>query len=223
MTSPPRCIVGGTLAVNLDKPYLWNDDVAQSVDLYNNWFMMFAPKVFRETRVQTTKAVEEALAWTNNIRDVSASILRAHPNVITMLRMATCPPLARDRLIGLAGISPNLVYAMEVGKIPPRMAPDRLEDDLTKIGAIIEKMSDRDVFPWLDSGKDPTDEERHRAATIVADRLCGAVADPIIRNAQERRQLREIETWLTARGYQLIPSGRRVSSTGWSPVPSASA
>jgi len=36
---------------------------------------------------------------------------------------------------------------------------------------------------------------------VIADRLCGAVADPIIRNAQERRQLHAIATWLEAKGY----------------------
>ena len=40
-----------------------------------------------------------------------------------------------------------------------------------------------------------------RAATVVADRLCGAVSDPIIRNAQEKRQLAGIAAWLQERGY----------------------
>ena len=39
-----------------------------------------------------------------------------------------------------------------------------------------------------------------------ADRLCRAVADPIIRNAQEQRQLLAISQWLDARGYQKIES-----------------
>jgi type II restriction enzyme len=36
----------------------------------------------------------------------------------------------------------------------------------------------------------------------VADRLCGAQADPIVRNAQEKRQLTEIKQWLEKRGYK---------------------
>ena len=52
-----------------------------------------------------------------------------------------------------------------------------------------------------------TKVELRRAATIVADRLCGAVANPIIRNAQEKRQLAAIKAWLEARGYtQLLGS-----------------
>jgi len=49
----------------------------------------------------------------------------------------------------------------------------------------------------------------HRAATIVADRLCGTVSDPIIRNAQERRQLAAIKRWLDKRGYSQIKSGNQ--------------
>jgi len=49
-----------------------------------------------------------------------------------------------------------------------------------------------------------------RAATIVADRLCGAFADPIIRNAQERRQLASIGKWLEQRGYRASPQGNVV-------------
>jgi hypothetical protein len=46
--------------------------------------------------------------------------------------------------------------------------------------------------------------------TIIADRLCGASADPIVRNAQESRQLREIATWLDERGYRLLSATQRV-------------
>ena len=43
--------------------------------------------------------------------------------------------------------------------------------------------------------------EQHRAATIVADQLCGTVSDPIIRNAQEQRQLSLITAYLKKRNY----------------------
>lgn len=57
---------------------------------------------------------------------------------------------------------------------------------------------------------EPTDHERDRASTIVADRLCSAVANPIVRNAQEQRQLKMIGDWLDKRGYvkQPHPSAR---------------
>ncbi len=42
--------------------------------------------------------------------------------MLQSLRMSTCPPLAMDRLIGLAGVSGNLVKAMEkVDRLPPQM------------------------------------------------------------------------------------------------------
>src|SRR5690606_12392873 len=49
-----------------------------------------------------------------------------------------------------------------------------------------------------------------RAATVIADRLCGAVANPIIRNAQETRQLAAIKNWLEARGYTQIAAGQNI-------------
>lgn len=196
------------MAVNLDRPQNWKADVAASVDMYNDWFMNFAPKAYRETRVETTKSVEEALQLTKQLRDIEPATLRTNPEILPTLRMSTCPPIAVDRLIGLSGVTPNVVRSMEKnGKTPARMSATQLEQELEKIGAIIEKMADHDIFVWLERGDDPSKEESHRAATIVADRLCGAVANPIIRNAQEQRQLAAIKDWLEARGYTAIELG----------------
>jgi type II restriction enzyme len=82
-----------------------------------------------------------------------------------------------------------------------------VDAQLTKIGQIIEKMADPDIFVWRGRDSAPSEAELHRAATIVADRLCGAVANPIIRNAQEKRQLAEIKRWLEARGYKQLAIG----------------
>jgi type II restriction enzyme len=126
--------------------------------------------------------------------------------------MSTCPPLAVDRLIGLAGVSVNLVRCMELKKrLPNRTPTAALDLELTRIGNVIEKMADPDIFVWLGRKEPPTDAEIQRAATIVADRLCGAVANPIIRNAQEKRQLAAIKSWLEARGYEQLPGGNRTA------------
>ena len=175
--------------------------------------MHFAPKAFRETRVKTAKDVEFALHLTKNLTNITPALLKKHPNVLSMLRMSTCPPIARDRLIGLAGISKNLVESMEDEKnsrVPPRMPLVKLEEELNKIGFIIKKMADPDIFVWLGRKKSATEVEITRAATIVADRLCGAVSDPIIRNAQEKRQLAAISEWLDARGYEHLPAGKGI-------------
>lgn len=101
------------MGININKPDKWKEDIIKSVDLYNDWFMNYAPNAFRETRTRTTKQVKNALKWTNCLRDVSPEIMKRHPSVLPMLRMSTCPPIARVRLIGLSGVSPNLVISME--------------------------------------------------------------------------------------------------------------
>lgn len=196
------------MPVNLDKPQQWKADVALSVDMYNDWFMKFAPQAFRSTRVQTTKDVEAALHATGNLTNIQPAMLRKHPEILPTLRMSTCPPLAVDRLIGLAGASPSMVKRMEdEHKLPVRMSTAEVDLELEKIATIIEKMADPDIFVWLGRKGAATEVEIHRAATVVADRLCGAVANPIIRNAQEKRQLSEIKGWLEKRGYKQLPGG----------------
>jgi hypothetical protein len=90
--------------VNADKPHLWKADIAASVELYNAWFMKFAPKAYRKTRVETTKAVEADLLATNDTRECTPATIQARPRILPTLRMSTAPPIARDRLIGLAGV-----------------------------------------------------------------------------------------------------------------------
>jgi hypothetical protein len=139
----------------------------------------------------------------NDFRNITPDLLRRKPAIVKMLRMATCPPIARDRLIGLAEASKNLVGNMEdANRLPPRMASDEVEAQLSRICGIIQKLLDTDLFEWLASEGDAPDEMRTRAATVVADRLCGSLSDPIIRNAQEQRQLARIGDYLTAKGYE---------------------
>ncbi len=196
------------MAVNKNKVDLWKADVARSVDFYNEWFMNFAPKAFRDTRLETTRQVEKALKQTENLTNIRAETLRDNPMVLPMLRMATCPPIARDRLIGLAGVNPNLVKSMEKdARVPPSMKLSLLISELEKISAIIEKMADPDIFIWKNRGDKGSPEEVLRASTIVADRLCGSMADPIIRNAQEQRQLASMQKWFEARGYRKLEAG----------------
>ena len=198
------------MAVNRDKPDRWKRDIAQSIDMYNRWFVQFAPEAYRTTRVQTTRDVEATLRETNNLADIGVALLKAKPAVLPTLRMATCPPLAVDRLVGLADVSKNLVARMEKGELPPRMQREELDRDLEKIGETIKRMADPDIFVWLERGDGPSRQELYRAATVVADRLCGAVANPIVRNAQEKRQLTAIGEWLTGNGYSHLPPSEGV-------------
>lgn len=199
------------MAINADKPFRWKDDIAKSVDLYNTWFMQFAPKAYRDTRVATTQQVEIALKQTSHLTNIQPAILIANPGVLPMLRMSTAPPIARDRLVGLARVSPNLVKSMEIDqRIPQRMNKLLLDSELKQIAQIILQLADRDIFPWLEARQKPSEGELYRAATIVADRLCGVVADPIVRNAQERRQLAIIQDWLEMKGYSAAKSGQKI-------------
>ena len=196
------------MPVNRDKPDRWKRDIARSVDMYNDWFLRFAPEAYQKTREQTTADVEETLEATGNLTDVSPDLLRTRPSVLPTLRMCACPPLAVDRLIGLAGIPGNLVKSMESdNRMPPRMSRQDLDGNLHKIVKILGKLFDPDIFVWLGRREGPTEQELYRAATIVADRLCGAVANPIIRNAQEKRQLAVIGKWLESLGYTRLPAG----------------
>jgi hypothetical protein len=189
--------------INADKPHLWKKDTRASVDQFNQWFMTYAPKAYRETRIKTVEHVERGLKITEDLANISPDVIKRHPAILPTLRMSTCPPLARDRLIGLADSSRNLVGTLEEGKLPPQLSPALLDEHLKRITGIIARMLDLDIFPWLAEKRHPTKQERYRSSTIVADRLCGAVAEPIIRNAQEKRQLALLEKYLTKRGYKL--------------------
>jgi hypothetical protein len=77
------------LPANRQNPDRWKADIALSVDLFNAWFIEFAPKAFRATRIATTRQVEAALGWTENLTKINVDVLRDHPDVLQMLRMAT--------------------------------------------------------------------------------------------------------------------------------------
>jgi type II restriction enzyme len=203
------------MGINLDKPHKWKLDIKKSVDMYNDWFMNFAPEAFRNTRLTTTDDVLNTLSKTNYYKNISSQLLTNNPEILATLRMSTCPPIAVDRLIGLAGVNANLVKQIENNKkLPARMPFLELNNELSKICTIILKLLDKDIFPWLNNSKPIDMAEVHRASTIVADRLCGSIANPIIRNAQEKRQLDLIKTWLEKRGYrQLVENGKRSLDT----------
>jgi len=191
------------MGVNIDKPNLWKADIASSVDLYNNWFLRFAPTTYREERAKATKRVLAMLDRTNHLRKITPTELRDHPSILFALRMSTAPPIARDRLVGLAKVPKPLVSSMELrDRVPPQMPKTELSKNLRAIAKTIRALTDVDIFPWLKKKCVPTGKEAYRAASIVADRLCGANANPIIRNAQEQRQLAKIKRWLKARGYK---------------------
>ena len=91
--------------------------------------------------------------------------------MLPTLRMSTCPPLAVDRLIGLAEVPASLVKSMELqGRLPSRMNSTEREYALTKIVGVIEKMLDPDIYIWLKRIEPATDAEIYRACLLYTSR-----------------------------------------------------
>ena len=103
--------------INANKPHLWKTNIAASVDQFNQWFMRVAPEAFRSTRVNKAEHVKAAFLATRDFRSLDAAKLKANPSALPTLRMCTAPPLAMDRLIGLADSSNHLVGRMGEGKL----------------------------------------------------------------------------------------------------------
>ena len=76
-------------------------------------------------------------------------------------------------------------------------------------------MVDPDIFTWLSAQRTPDEKEILRSSTIVADRLCGADADPIICNTQERRQLAAITSFLKDKGYSPSKTEVHLDTVYW--------
>src|SRR5947209_1208111 len=113
--------------INADKPTQWKADIAASVDHYNAWFMKFAPRTYREKRIEATRHVEDALVKSSDLRDITQATLRAHPGILPTLRMCCCPPLAPERLAGLAGVRKTLIERLEEGSLPLGSQADALD------------------------------------------------------------------------------------------------
>src|SRR6266704_4574915 len=138
------------MPINADKPHLWKADTRASVDQFNQWFMKFAPKAYRDTRKKTIESVKQGLALTKDLTTITPDVIKASPGILPTLRMSTCPPLARDRLIGLADSTKNFVGCLEVGKLPIQISSELLEQHLKSITKILSQMLDVDIFPWLE-------------------------------------------------------------------------
>lgn len=154
------------IEVGLKRQYELHTDLTDSI-------CIFALDNAKIAIRKTTKDVEAALHATGNITNIQPAVMRQHPQVLATLRMSTCPPLAVDRLIGLAGVPTTLVKCMEIGKkLPPRMPAADIDRALAKIATVIETMADPDIFVWLQRKEPATDTEIHRAARACIDKAC---------------------------------------------------
>ena len=192
--------------INRNNTEQWKEDIKKSVMFYNDWFLAFAPSTYINARHDAINRVNNAFQKTDCFNLLSTDILKSAPEAITILRMATTPPLARDRLVGLSEVPKSLISSLEDGKLPAKMAVSALDKHLKSIIAVINKLLDVDIMPWLADKSSPKEIDRLLATHVIGDRVCGSLSDPIIRNEQERRQLNSIAKYLTAKGYQFVES-----------------
>ena len=191
-----------TPVINRHNPDQWKTDSEASVDYYNDWFLRFAPPSFRRARKEAAEKVESAFRWTDNCRSINVDVAMEHPEIMAVARQLTCPPLARDRLAGLAHIDSSFLMRCEEGNGAP--LPERLRPKLSAALSVLSAMLDTDVMPWLEAPETtPSKHQLTRSALVIADRLCGSLSDPILRYAQEKRQLDALSKWLSQRGYSL--------------------
>jgi XamI restriction endonuclease len=190
--------------INADKPRLWKTDITKSVRLYNEWFLRFAPRAYKESRKGSISQVQRAFTLTDNFRTLDQETLVSDPVIISTLRMSTSPPLARDRLAGLSGVSKNLLASLERGVLPPNLPDAEARVQLSRVCAVINVLLDRELFTWLARRGGPDKDDTEVAVSVVADRLSGAIADPVIRNAQEQHQLKKIGRYLSGLGYREV-------------------
>ncbi len=193
-------------SINKNNTGVWKSDVQKSVIFYNDWFLNFAPSTYVNARQGAINKVETAFQKTECFNQLSTNILKMVPEAITILRMSTTPPLARDRLMGLADVPRSFIKGLEEGKLPNRMPSKVLEENLQRVISVITKLFDVDIMPWLTTKSFPNEMDRLLATHIIGDRVCGSLADPIIRNEQERRQLNNISSFLIKKGYQFVES-----------------
>ena len=190
--------------LNADKPQRWNDDTRQSVLQYNEWFMEFAPKTYQASRKASIESVETLFEETDFLSLIDVDMLVEVPDSLTILRMMCAPPIARDRLAGLADVSRSKVKAMEEGCLPSRNRETFINREIPKLLGVVFRLLDTDLLPWTAEGVKRKDEDVIIAEAVISDRLCGVTADPIIRNSQEKRQLDLIANYLTAKGYEFL-------------------
>ena len=183
----------------------WKTDVAQSMTFYNDWFLSFAPKTYMTERQEATKEVEEAFRLTSYLRQMTSEDVMSKPTLLRVFRMLTAPPIARDRLSGLASMAKATIETLEEGK-QPRISQEKMTDGIKRVLGVIHQLLDVQLFEWLDSNREPTAAELKQAVSVISDRLCGADANPIIRNEQEHRQIAALKYYLDNKGYHEIAS-----------------
>lgn len=198
---------------NSKDPGLWQPDIERSVAEYNTWYLDHSPGIWADARGRAVEVAAQAMDETGNFREFTADSLQAFPGTIIVARAAVSPMMARDRLIGFAGVSGNLVRSMELrNEVPPRISDRR--GQLGRLATFLVTKLDPGLFPWIPDGRDPTATERDKALLVLGERLTRAFYDPELRNEQERRQKALMLAHLQARGFKESAEPALTLSTG---------
>ena len=191
--------------VNRTNPDRWNDDTALSVSFYNNWFLKFAPATYIEARRKAKEDVDDMLHITKNLSCITSDVILQNPKIVATLRLCTAPPVARDRLAGLIGETNNsFIKNLENASVPVKKKASVVRKNILDIIDVLKKLFDVELFPWIKEGRSPKSKELLLTRGVIVDRFCGSLSDPIIRNAQEKRQLQTIEKYLKELGYNEV-------------------
>ncbi len=183
------------------KPVEWDPDIAQSVSDYNAWFTAHAPRFWSEARERAAEAIASLMASTADLRELSPDCLVAPSDLLTVLRAATAPPIAKERLVTLANVRISVVNRLHKGEgLPIRWK----REELTRLTDRIATMLDPVTFPWVREDRAPTELERAKALLIVGDRTTSTFYNPLLRNEQEARQVVLMRGHLKSLGYEPV-------------------
>lgn len=190
---------------NCDRsPSEWSDDIARSVREYNDWFTSEAPRYWSEGRDRAGAAVATLMDQTADLHALNPECLVEPSDLLTVLRACTAPPLAKERLATLANVRLSTINRLHKGEGLPRHWH---RPEIQRLTTLIGQMLDPIVFPWVMEGRAPTALERDEALLVVGDRVGMTFYNPLLRNAQEARQVHLIRHYLRRNGYDEISSG----------------
>ena len=186
--------------INRSNPERWDEDIKKSVDHYNEWFSSTVPPLYHRAKTAVFPKVREAMDAFNSILDYEDNHLVEAPGSLKLLRQMTCPPLAADRLAGLAGVPSSVIDGIEECTIRPKS----LEKYSPLLMEVIREYLDFELLAWVGAECEDEQTAKFVAASVVTDRICKAETDAVVRNLQERRQFDVIAKWLNGRGYKLV-------------------
>lgn len=132
--------------LNANKPERWNDDTRRSVLQYNEWFMDFAPTTFQSARGACVEQVDKIFAESDALKVLTSDLLVKMPDSLSTLRMMCAPPIAVDRLAGLAGVSNSKVKTIEKGSLPTRGKADFIQSDIPALLNVIVRLLDKQLM-----------------------------------------------------------------------------